>query len=99
MFTPLVHVGEMWHAVHTGLSVLIERVATPKICFDWLLHNKSSTSSLISVGNGLYYDIKNDPFVGYAHSAYKYPVSAQNVPSFAHARNIMCVPNNGIIMM
>ena len=81
----------------------MERVATPEVSADWLMHEKSSTSSSISVNNDIHYDINNEPIVGYAHSAHMYASSAQNASSFAHpfayVRNFMRVPNNGLIVM
>ena len=53
-----------------------------QITADRLVCEKSSTSLLISVNNGIHYHINNDPIVGYAHSMHILPVSAQNASSF-----------------
>ena len=53
-------------------SVLIERVATQEVSAVWSiaidlhvkLAQKSSSSSSISINNGGYYDINNDPLLG-----------------------------------
>ena len=45
-------------------SVLIERVATPEVSADWSIAQKSSSSSSISINNGGYYDINNEPLLG-----------------------------------
>ena len=47
-----------------GQSVLIERVATPEVSADWSIAHKSSSSSSISINNGGYYDINNEPLLG-----------------------------------
>ena len=90
-------------SLHLLQSVLIEKVATPEVSANQLLHEKSSTSSSISVNNGIHYDINNNPIVGYAHSAHMHAVSAQNVSSVVHSfvsvRNFTSVPSSGIIVM
>ena len=58
--------------VSLAQSVLIERVATQEVSAVWSiatdlhvkLAQKSSSSSSISINNGGYYDINNDPLLG-----------------------------------
>ena len=45
-------------------SVLIEIVATPEVSADWSIAQKNSSSSSISINNGGYYDINNEPLLG-----------------------------------
>ena len=91
-------------------SVLIERVATQDVSAVWSiaidlhvkLAQKSSSSSSISINNGGYYDINNDPLLG----THILRIGMQEVRKistyFAHLsaypRNFMCVCNKGIIV-
>ena len=73
-------------------SVLIERVATPEVSSDWSIAQKSSSSSSISINNGGYYDINNEPLL----STHTLRMGMQKVckisPYFCAPTFCKCVP-------
>ena len=87
---PEIH--ECVSAVHQSLvpgqSVLIERVATPEVSADWSIAQKSSSSSSISINNGGYYDINNEPLLG----THTLRMGMQEVRKISHFCAPKCVP-------